>query len=249
MRTLPKTLSLLVALLVAGAGFARAADVVAPAPATTGGAVTPLTHDQFIATLARDLAAHFNLEGELQLELIRPWSPPSRVASAWTLGVVEYPSVASSSMLVRARILADGQPVTEVLPLVLHASLWRDAWVARGPLAVGAAFDPAQLDTRRVDLFRERDVLPASIGDRTYIISRGVGGGRTLTWRDISRRPLVRKGEIVEVSAADGLLVVTLKGLALENGAQGETVTIRNPESQKNFTAVVVDENRVQVRF
>jgi flagella basal body P-ring formation protein FlgA len=35
----------------------------------------------------------------------------------------------------------------------------------------------------------------------------------------------------------------------MENGAQGDTVTVRNPESQKNFAAVVVDENRVQVRF
>ena len=73
--------------------------------------------------------------------------------------------------------------------------------------------------------------------------------GRLLTWRDIARRPLVKKGNIVEVSAADGLLLVTLKALAMENGAQGDTVTVRNPESQKTFAAIVVDENRVQVRF
>jgi flagella basal body P-ring formation protein FlgA len=63
------------------------------------------------------------------------------------------------------------------------------------------------------------------------------------------RRPLVKKGDFVEVSAVDGLLVVTMKALALESGAQGETVTVRNPESQKNFSAMVVDENRVRVRF
>jgi flagella basal body P-ring formation protein FlgA len=76
-----------------------------------------------------------------------------------------------------------------------------------------------------------------------------VSAGRLLTWRDLARRPLVRKGDFVEVSATSGLLLVTMKALAMENGAQGETVTVRNPVSQKNFAAVVVDENRVQVRF
>jgi flagella basal body P-ring formation protein FlgA len=40
-----------------------------------------------------------------------------------------------------------------------------------------------------------------------------------------------------------------MKALAMESGARGDTVTVRNPQSQKNFAAVVVDENRVQVRF
>ncbi|MCX6945752.1 MAG: flagella basal body P-ring formation protein FlgA [Opitutales bacterium] len=40
-----------------------------------------------------------------------------------------------------------------------------------------------------------------------------------------------------------------MKALALENGAQGDTVTLRNPESHKDFSALVIDENHVQVRF
>ena len=51
------------------------------------------------------------------------------------------------------------------------------------------------------------------------------------------------------MSAVEGLLTITMKGLAMENGAQGDTVTIRNPESHKDFSALVVDENHVQVRF
>lgn len=212
---------------------------------------TPLTHERLLSAVTRDLSGHFNLEGELQLELIRAWTPPAKVASAWDIAIVEYPSLPSSQMLVRIRVTADGKVVSSATDstLVLRATLWRDAWVARQPLMFGATFDPAALETRRVDLFRERDVLPAAVGDRSFIFARSVSAGRLLTWHDIARRPLVKKGEIVEVSAASGLLVVTMKGLAMENGAQGDTVTIRNPESQKNFAAVVIDENRVQVRF
>lgn len=208
----------------------------------------PFTRDELIATLTRDLAAHFNFEGDLQLELIRPWTPPARVASRWELNVLEYPTVPSSALMVRCRVLADATPVGEAT-FVLRAQLWRDAWVSRLPLASGAPFDPASLETRRVDLLRERDALPAAVGDRTYIFTRAVQAGRLLTWRDIARRPLVKKGDVVEVSATDGLLVVTMKALAMENGARGDTITVRNPESRKDIAALVTDENRVQVRF
>jgi len=211
-------------------------------------APVPFARDQFISQLGADLGSHFKLEGELQLELIRPWSPPARLAETWSIELLEYPSVPASSMLVRCRVLADGANAGEST-VVLRASLWRDVWVSRQPLVTGATFEPAELETRRTDLFRERDALPAVVGDRTYSIARAVNAGRVLTWRDITRRPLVRKGNLVEVSAGDGQLLITMKALAMENGAQGDTVTVRNPESRKDFAAMVVDENRVQVRF
>lgn len=221
---------------------AAAGDLSAPA------AQTPLAQTDFVAAVARDLAAHFNLEGDLQLDLLRPWTSPGRVAHDWQVQIAEYPSLPASSMLVRCRVLADGAPVADQT-LVLRAALWREAWVARQPLDNGAGFDAARLDARRVDLFRERDALPATVGDRTFIFTRSVQAGRLLTWRDIARRPLVRKGELVEVSAAEGQLSITMKALAMQNGAQGEAVTVRNLESRKDFTAFVVDENHVQVRF
>ncbi len=212
------------------------------------GATTPLTRDDLLAALTREIAGHFNLDGELSLEFVRDWAPPARVATAWRVTILEFPTVASSSMLVRARILADNATVAEPT-FVLRAALWRDAWAARQPLTVGATFDVAMLEPRRIDLFRERDAVPAAVGDRNYIFARAISAGCLLTWHDIARRPLVKKGDFVEVSATDGALLVTMKALAMENGAQGDTVTVRNPESLKNFTAIVVDENRVQVRF
>jgi flagella basal body P-ring formation protein FlgA len=208
----------------------------------------PFARDHFIAELGANLSDHFSLEGELQLELLRPWSPPSRVAESWSIELLEYPSVPSGSMLVRCRVLADGIAAADST-IVLRAALWRDVWVARQPLIRGATFNPTELETRRVDLFRERDALPAAVGDRSFSLARGVNAGRVLTWRDITRRPLVRKGDLVEVSAGDGMLLITMKALAMENGAEGDTVTVRNPVSRKDFAAMVVDENRVQVRF
>jgi flagella basal body P-ring formation protein FlgA len=231
-------LLLLLALGLGSGGAARADEPLA----------RPLAQEEFLAALAREIQSHFSLEGDLAIELVRPWNTPARVARDWQVTVTEFPTVAASSMLLRCRLTADGQPAGDAT-VVLRASLQRDVWAARQPLTTGALFDAGLLEVRRLDLFRERDALPATVGDGSFVFSRSVGAGRVLTWRDVARRPLVRKGALVEVSATDGRMVLTLKAVALQNGAQGEAVTVRNPDSKKDFTAFVIDENRVQVRF
>jgi flagella basal body P-ring formation protein FlgA len=215
--------------------------------ATTSTAL-PLTREYLLTALSRDLVAHYNLEGDLDLELLRAWSPPAQIATTWAITITEYPTVAASSMLLRCRVVVDGNVVAEPT-LVVRAALWRDVWAARNQLTFGATFEPSMLEARRIDMFRERDALPAAVGDRSYVFARGVSAGRLLTWRDIARRPLVKKGDMVDVSAIEGTLVVTMKAVAMENGSQGDTVTVRNPDSRKDFAAMVIDENRVQVRF
>ena len=59
----------------------------------------------------------------------------------------------------------------------------------------------------------------------------------------------MRKGDLVDVTASEGALSISMKALAMQNGAQGEAVTVRNLDSRKDFTAIVVDENHVQIRF
>ncbi|HVU15300.1 MAG TPA: flagellar basal body P-ring formation chaperone FlgA [Candidatus Didemnitutus sp.] len=223
-------------------------SVAAATDSKSSPAAAQLTAETLSGDLARDLASHFNLEGDLEVELPHNWIAPAGTAAQWRVEIAEYPMQATGAMVVRCRLIGDGAPVDET-SLLIHATLWREAWFARQPFANGATFDPAGLDTRRVDVFRERDIVPASSGDRTFIFIRSVQPGRLLTWRDLGRRPLVRKGDLVEVTANEGMLALNMKGLAMQNGAMGEAVTVRNLDSHKDFTAFVIDDNHVQVRF
>ena len=228
--------------------LAAFATVSAFSAANADAVAGPLTREDFVKALSGNFVSHFNLEGDLQLDLLRAWAAPERVAREWSVDVSEFPALIAPAMLARCRVLADGQVAAEYT-ITLHAALWRDAWSAREPVTANSTFDPSHLEVRRVDFLRERDALPATVGDRTFIFARAIQSSRLLTWRDVARRPLVRKGDFVEVAAVDGMLQITMKGLAMENGAQGDTVTIRNPESRKDFAAMVVAENRVQIRF
>jgi flagella basal body P-ring formation protein FlgA len=207
-----------------------------------------LTRETALAALAQQLVEHFNLVGDLQLELARPWVEPAPAAAPVTLAIAEFPAAPASSLLLRVRLDSAGAPLGEI-SVVLRLQLVRDAWVTRQPANRGDPFDPAALDVRRVDFLREHDVLPADASERDFTFARSVATGRILTWRDVARRALVRKGDLIEVAAIEGPLTVTLKALAMQNGAAGDMVTVRNLESKKDITAQVVAENRVQVRF
>ncbi len=220
-----------------------AASVVPAAPAPA-----PIASEQLLALLASDLQTRFNLTGDLQIDFANPWTPPAKQARAWRVAIVEYPSSAGSSMVVRFRMFGDASPAEEAT-VILRASLWRDAWFAREPLVSGGPLESTLIEPRRVDCFRMRDSIPVDTIDPDLILVRAVQAGSMLTWRDVGHRPLVRKGEIIDVTACTGLLRVTMKGVALQSGALGDIVTVRNPDSLKTIPALVVGDNRVEVRL
>ncbi|HEY3756997.1 MAG TPA: flagellar basal body P-ring formation chaperone FlgA [Opitutaceae bacterium] len=204
--------------------------------------------DQLVQEITNALQAHFRLQGELDVDLPRPWTAPEQSAVKWEFGIEEYPGLAGANMLLRIRLKADGQ-VVDNHALMVHASLWRDVWVAKLPLRDGTVFSPELLDTRRVDVFVERDALPTDEGGDSYVFGRQVAQDRVITWHDITRRPLVHRGQVVDVTGSEGSLSLRMKALAMETGARGDLVTVRNLESRKDITGIVVGEDQVQVRF
>lgn len=207
-----------------------------------------LTDSALLTSVARELSAHYSLQGDLQLELLRAFVAPAATAQRWDVRVLEFPSAPASNLLLRCQLIGDDLPRGETV-IMVRASLWRDAWSTRQGMVSGANFDPAQLATQRVDFFRDRDAIAVDATDFNSIFARGVPANRILTHRDLARRPLVRKGDLVEITATDGLLSVTLQALALQNGAAGEVVSVRNVESRKTFNAIVTDEKRAQLRL
>jgi flagella basal body P-ring formation protein FlgA len=217
----------------------------APLPEKT---VCTLTREAAIASLQRQLVEHYNLEGDLQLDLGRSWNDPAPSPHPLSITIIDYPSQASSTMPLRLKYESNGEYVSEI-SLIIRAQLWRDAWSTRKPVAREEVFDTSSLELRRVDILRERDAVLSNVGDRNYSFTRSVPSGRLLNWRDIAPRSLVHKGEFVEVAAVDGPILVSMKALALQNGAAGETISVRNLDSKKEISAQVVGDKRVIVRF
>ena len=97
-------------------------------------------------------------------------------------------------------------------------------------------------------VLRDREAL-SSVPQGDYIFTRAVPPDRLLTWRDLAARPIVRRGQVVEVLAQSGPVSVSLKGMAMQDGARNETIRIRNLQSNREFTAQVTGENRAVIRL
>ncbi|CAM2826679.1 flagellar basal body P-ring formation chaperone FlgA [Rariglobus hedericola] len=210
-----------------------------------------------LKTLTTDLSAHYAVTDTLEVDLLRPWTAPAIPASTQAdktgeppvvTTVVDYPEALASSMLVRVRYTRDTVILREET-LAVRANVWREGLTAATPVKRGAAVVLEGLETRRVDVLRERDSLPLSVAGADYVFSRDVAAGRPLMWRDVIRRSLVHRGQMVEVVASDGTLVITMKALAMQDGSHGDAVRVRNIESKREFTAKVIAENRAEVRF
>lgn len=225
----------------------RAADATSagsgPAPASP---VAATDEHPWLATISALLVDRYHAVGELRLAWQRP--PSAEAPRAAELEIINAPAVLAPQILILVRA-RDGGRVTEH-SLLLRAELLRDGWMLRQPAAIGAPLLPAALEPCRIDALRERDALVLDDSAAPELdFARAVPAGRVLVWRDVMRRPLVRRGQPVDVVASDGSLTVSLRAVALHDAARGESVRVRNPDSRKEFVAVVTAESRASVRF
>ena len=177
--------------------------------------------------------------------------PALRLPEAdWILTITEWPAGGlAGTILVRVKIISGSETIVEG-QIPLRAQLWQEVWFASNQLERGQSLDRSSLTVQKADVLRERTPLvSAKIDPSTLELSQAVAAGRALTRRDVAVRPLIRKGQVVEVFAQSGPLGVRMKALALENGAAGDLIKLRNIESHKEFNGQVTHESKVQVHF
>lgn len=76
---------------------------------------------------------------------------------------------------------------------------------------------------------------------------RAVRAGDTLRLRDLARPVLVSRNELVTMILRSDFMTLTARGRALEDGAMGDTVRVRNERSNKTVLGRVVDAHTVVV--
>lgn len=208
-----------------------------------------LTPDEVLPQLEKQVSERFSLEGELKLETSAPWGR-ILVPADYDLTIVDYPGGGvSSAFVVRCKLTANGKSLGD-FQIPLRAQLWREVWVADGRLDRGQTIDRSLVTAQKIDVLRERDtLLPADVDPTTFDVAQSVAPGRPLTRHDVSERPIIHKGDVVEVVAHQGTFAIRMKALALENGIGRELIKMRNLESRKDFTAEVINENQVEIHF
>ncbi|KAF0096153.1 MAG: flagella basal body P-ring formation protein FlgA [Puniceicoccaceae bacterium 5H] len=232
---------------------APAAPVARPKAPVEQAPVAPVTtfeldRTTIMALLQSALTNYYSLEGELVVhaqETIRS----VEVGGSYDLKILSAPSTISRSLFVRYQIMSDGKPVSTGA-LHLSAEHWQEVYVARQHARRGESPFEGDLIRERVDTLRQNyELVDAGIDLSDYELALPTQPNRPLGWRNLTTRPLVKKGAIVEAQARDTGLLITVPAVALQDGQQGEVIRVRNLQSRQDITAQVIDENLVQVHF
>lgn len=115
--------------------------------------------------------------------------------------------------------------------------------VSRGQLLTANDLKNEMHDTSRIHKAYYTD-LESLLGMKA---KRSIAAGRVLDANLVQRRQLVKRGTSVHILAGEGPLQVRMKGKALDNGARGERVRVRNLSSGREVTGEVIASGVIQV--
>lgn len=121
--------------------------------------------------------------------------------------------------------------------------------VAAGDLRRGRILRPRDVNLAKLDLSTLHDPcfsLKSVIGKK---LQRSVRLGRPFHGRDVVAPAVVRRGQLVTITARKGSLCVTARGIARQNGAQGAMIKVLNSTSRKEILCQVSAPGRVKVEF
>jgi flagellar basal body P-ring formation protein FlgA len=222
-----------------------------PAVVTSKGD-TLINEPDVLRALQRDLATRYAIDGDLRLSFAdNPWSPVELSGrNHWNLVVESAPEEGLAARnRIRFRLESNGKTIADWEGSI-NAQVWQSVWVADSRLGRGEVLDHSLCSAKTLDILANGgNYLPPEADLSIYEIDRGVAAGQPLKWSDVKLRPLVRRGQLVDVVVSEGALQISMKALALATGGAGEIVNVRNIDSRKTFSAHVTGPNTVQVKF
>jgi flagella basal body P-ring formation protein FlgA len=122
--------------------------------------------------------------------------------------------------------------------------------VTARPLGRGEVLTQADLATEETDLARLTGGYLIETREAVGLtLKRSVRAGQVLTPGLLQARLVVRRGERVVILAEAAGLEVRMEGEALEDGAEGQLIRVRNRGSKREVEAAVVAPGIVRVRM
>lgn len=125
---------------------------------------------------------------------------------------------------------------------------WQLMPVAARPLKKGAVITAADVQLRKVNAAA---VLGDSVRELGDVIGksaqRDVGQGEMFNAAAVAVPPVITAGSRISMLFRAGRLEASAMGVALESGAVGQEIKVRNEASSKVLTARVVEKGRVEV--
>lgn len=147
-------------------------------------------------------------------------------------------------------LLHQGQPLKR-LKVGGKVRLERQVVCALRPLRPQDTISPGDVQVlrREVTNLNANDFFTATEQVVGRILARGLGPQEIITSSHLSSKPIIKRGEEVNVLLEQDGLEIATKGVAKEEGYPGKAIRLLNPKSKKEFQGLVVDAKTVKVKL
>ena len=197
---------------------------------------------EFTRRALLEQATHAGLlapEVQLSLPASRPARPPC--AAGWDLSAQDLTSLLHLHVTARC---ADGR--TAIQDYWLRGTLGADVLVLAHAVAPGQALAEADVTLEHRDISATPDAVSSLEGIAELAPRASLRAGQVLQQRLLQALPLVHRGEAVRIVARHDTVDVEAAGQALDDGARGATVRVRNSNSGRVISGRVIDAGVVE---
>ena len=221
-------------------------------PASGASANRIVPENKLVPLVAQALSDSFELEqGKLVLESSRaliPVSVPVDTANISIKLVAQPYTRPTGFMKAQYNVMADGVIVGHQTSY-FRAQLIQDVWVAQQVIQRGATLGEAKLVKKKTDVINLRDNIWIGKPDDSLQLVTTVSAGTVLQERHLRRTPAIFRNQTVDAVLSHKALVIRLRVLALEDGAPGDVIRLRNTSSSKELRGTVINSRQVKVTF
>jgi flagella basal body P-ring formation protein FlgA len=197
------------------------------------------------ATLQRDYVKD---RGSLELICKQPWPAPRLPDQPLKVKILELPTAGVTPYFIVRFQLCTAHENLGTWQVSMQAHVWRTVWVAHSNLRRGERLSETDISRERYDVLNVREALAeVSATDANLELATAVAAGAPLLAREIKPRTVIHRGQIANALVQDGMLSISTKVEALEDGAPGEIIRARNPVSSRNLSGKVLDDQTILI--
>jgi len=202
-----------------------------------------------IKPLISELSNKFDIEGQIKLTPLVKWQEVV-AGNNYQIVFSNLPSPnLRSTFTVSFKIISEGNEIGSY-SMPVRCELWQNIYITNKRLNPASQIDRSDLQYRVVDVLKLQDKpLPIDIDLSLYEVSRAISANKPLLWKSVELKPHIRKGKLIDIVAQEGLMKISTKGIALENGLTNDFIAARNLNSRRDIQGQIIDEGTVKVHF
>lgn len=210
-----------------------------------GGSV--LREDDLRSLVVKDLTPHLrNMDGEAELVDFRLPAYAFLAHDGQTL-TLEPPQLTPSRVSLRFIVKeVDGRVLRRFTGTVM-LNLWKEVPSPAKPVNRGDALSPDNITWLRMNLAYVRGDLWDGRGG-PWQVQRAIAPDQPIYRADLAPLSAIKKGAVVNLIYMRGNVQLSTKAEALSEGAPGDTITVRNLQSDKQVYAIVQNADTVLVK-